>query len=151
MDSSIGVFLVVNDGLLVDLVNLWVLQCIICKSEQAIGNVLTHYLPKDVFFLKRLIEYHKCNKASPIRTHVECVHPKLIATKKLQFTKKSGWNRSQFLGEGKNGLGYQECNKKTWSHKSLQLVRWIEIIFFLRFGFVCIYKGYMVLSICKNI
>jgi hypothetical protein len=64
------------------------LQCIICKSEQAIGNVPTHYLPKDILLKKKAIKYHKCNKATPMRTHVECAHPKLIATKKLQFTKK---------------------------------------------------------------
>jgi len=29
------------------------LQCIIYKSEQAIGNVPTHYLPKDVLFLEK--------------------------------------------------------------------------------------------------
>jgi hypothetical protein len=28
------------------------LQCIICKSKQAIGDVLTHYLSKDVLFIK---------------------------------------------------------------------------------------------------
>jgi hypothetical protein len=65
------------------------LQCIICKFEQAVGNVPTHYLPKDVLFFKnRLIEYHKCNKAIPMKTYVECIHPEFIATKKLQFTKK---------------------------------------------------------------
>jgi hypothetical protein len=63
------------------------LQCIICKFEQAIGNVPTHYLPKDVLLKKWFIEY-QCNKATPMSTHVECAHPKLIATKKLQFTKK---------------------------------------------------------------
>lgn len=43
--------------------------------------------PKMYYVKKRVIEY-KCNKATPIRTHVECAHPKLIVTKKLQFTKK---------------------------------------------------------------
>jgi hypothetical protein len=60
------------------------LQCIICRSKQA-G---VFYLCQCSTLQKGLIKYSKINGITPMRTHVESTHPKLVACKKLAITKE---------------------------------------------------------------
>ncbi len=55
------------------------LWCIICRIEQA--SVLD--LCKHFTLRKGFIKYDKINGITPMKTHVEFVHPKLVACKKL--------------------------------------------------------------------
>ncbi len=55
------------------------LECIICKIEQADALDLCQHS----ILQKGLIKYGKINGITPMRTHVESVHPKLVASKKL--------------------------------------------------------------------
>ncbi len=67
-----------NNGLHVDLVNLQMLQCIICRLEQSTKDVLVQ-----TFTLhKGLITYNKVNGITPMITHVQIAHPKLFALRK---------------------------------------------------------------------
>jgi hypothetical protein len=72
-------FFVVNDNLHVDIVNPQMLRCIICRSKQANDNVL---IKSCSIIRKRLIKYNKCNGVTPMKTHIDCVHPKLLTTRK---------------------------------------------------------------------
>jgi len=75
-----GFFL--NNNLHVDIMNPQMLRCIIYKFEQANENVLT----KSCYILKKgFIKYNKCNGVIPIKTHIDCVHPKLLVTKRKQL------------------------------------------------------------------
>jgi hypothetical protein len=77
-------FFVVNDNLLVDLEKLQMLQCIICKIKQV--GVLD--LCQHSNLRKGLIKYGKINGITPMRTHVESMHRKLVGCRKLAITKK---------------------------------------------------------------
>jgi hypothetical protein len=71
-------FFVMNNGLHVDLVNLQMLQCIICRLEQAIKDVLVQ-----IFTLhKGLITYNKVNGITSMTTHVQITHAKLFDLRK---------------------------------------------------------------------
>jgi len=71
-------FFVANDNLHVDNGNPWMLKCIICKFEQVSDNVLTESYS---IIRKGFIKY-KCNGVTPMKTHIDCVHPKLLARRK---------------------------------------------------------------------
>lgn len=67
-----------NNGLHVDLVNLQILQCMICKLKQATKDVLVQ-----IFTLhKGLITYNKVNVITTMTTHVQIAHPKLFVLRK---------------------------------------------------------------------
>ncbi len=75
-------FFVVNDNLDVDIMNPQMLRCIIYRFEQANENVLT----KSCYILnKGFIKYNKYNGVIPTETQIECVHPKLLTTKRKQI------------------------------------------------------------------
>jgi hypothetical protein len=43
--------------------------------------------PKSYFIMKkRIIKYNKCKGITPTKTHIDCVHPKLLIVKNLQLT-----------------------------------------------------------------
>jgi hypothetical protein len=63
------------------LVNLQMLQCIICRYEQATNNVLTQRST----LCKGLIRYNKVNGITPMIMHVQISHSKLFTLKK-QFS-----------------------------------------------------------------
>jgi hypothetical protein len=67
-----------NNGLHVDLVNLQMLQCIICRLEQSTKDVLVQIC----ILHKGLIAYNKVNGITPMITHVQIAHPKLFALRK---------------------------------------------------------------------
>lgn len=72
-----GLF-IMNNGLHVDLVNLQMLQCMICKLKQATRDVLVQ-----IFTLhKGLITYNKVNVITTTTTHVQIAHPKLFVLRK---------------------------------------------------------------------
>jgi hypothetical protein len=56
------------------------LKSIICWSQQAFGNILNQY---NYVIKKGLIKYGKTNGITPMRTHVDNVHPCLLAKKNL--------------------------------------------------------------------
>jgi hypothetical protein len=82
--SLCWVFFVKNDNLPMDLKKLQLLRCIICKIKQASAIDLCQCftLQKDI------IKYDKINGITPMRTHVEFSHPKLVAYRKLAITKE---------------------------------------------------------------
>jgi hypothetical protein len=57
------------------------LRCIIYKFEQTNENVLT----KSSYILNKGFIKYKCNGVIPTKTHIDCVHPTLFATKKEQL------------------------------------------------------------------
>ncbi len=67
--------LVINDNLHVDIVNPQMLRCIICKSKQTKENVLI----ESCYILRKGF---KCNGVTPMKTHTDYAHPKLLATRK---------------------------------------------------------------------
>jgi len=67
-----------------DLEKLQMLQCIICRIEQ----VGAFDLCQCSTLRKGLIKYGKINGITPIRTHVESTHPKLVARRKLTIIKE---------------------------------------------------------------
>jgi hypothetical protein len=71
----IGDFLAINNGLLMDLVNPSVLQCIICRFEQASSNALTQ---KSTFY-KGLIKLNKTNGIIPMIAYVQITNLQLFA------------------------------------------------------------------------
>ncbi len=58
--------------------------CIICKIRQV--GVLDLY--RRYTLRKGLIKYGKINGITPMKTHVEFAHPKLVARKNLTITKE---------------------------------------------------------------
>jgi hypothetical protein len=58
--------------------------CIICKTEQV--GVLD--LCQCFILQKCIIKYGKINGITPMKTHVESTHPKLVARRKLTITKE---------------------------------------------------------------
>jgi hypothetical protein len=77
-------FFAINDNLPVDLKKLQLLRCIIYKIKQASAFDLCQCFTLQ----KGLIKYEKINKITPMRTHVEFAHPKLVACKKLAITEE---------------------------------------------------------------
>ncbi len=73
----LGIF-TINDDLHVDLVNLQILWCIICKSEQTSNDVLAQ---KSIMH-KCLIKYIRINGITLVIIHVQITHPKLFVMKK---------------------------------------------------------------------
>jgi hypothetical protein len=61
------------------------LKCIIYKSQQGVGNVLN----QSYVFRKGFIKYNKANDVTPMKTHVDFVHPQLVEKGKLILIKKS--------------------------------------------------------------
>jgi len=60
------------------------LQCIIYKTKQASAlDLCQHFILR-----KGLIKYGKINGITPMSTHVEFAHPKLVIRKKLVIAKK---------------------------------------------------------------
>ncbi len=70
-----------NDGLPMDLMNLQMSWCIICRFKQPTNNVLVQKCIK----CKGLIKYIKVHGSDPMTTYVEITHPKLFAIRKQQF------------------------------------------------------------------
>jgi hypothetical protein len=62
-----------------DLKKLQMLRCIICRIEQAGALDLCQRFTLQ----KNLINYGKINGITPMRTHVEYAHPKLVTCKML--------------------------------------------------------------------
>ncbi len=60
------------------------LRCIICRIKQASALDLCQRF----ILQKGLIKYDKINGITPMRTHVEYVHPKLVGCRKLAITKE---------------------------------------------------------------
>jgi hypothetical protein len=60
------------------------LQCIIYRTKQTDAFDLCQCSP----LRKGLIKYGKINGITPTRTHVEFVHPKLVACRKLAITEE---------------------------------------------------------------
>jgi hypothetical protein len=77
-------FSTVNDNLLVDLKKPQMLRCIICRTKQADAFDLCQRF----ILQKGLIKYVKINGITPMKTHVEFAHPKLVAHRKLAITKE---------------------------------------------------------------
>jgi len=60
------------------------LQCIICRIKQVgVLGLCQHSILR-----KCLIKYGKINGITPMRTHVEFMHPKLVACRKLIIVEK---------------------------------------------------------------
>jgi hypothetical protein len=77
-------FFVVIDNLPMDLEKPQMLQCIICKTEQANAFVLCQWST----LWKGLIKFGKINGITPMRTHVEFAHPKLVIHRKLAIVEE---------------------------------------------------------------
>jgi hypothetical protein len=75
-------FLVVNDNFPMDLEKPQMLRCIICRIEQSSVLDLCQYSTLQ----KNLIKYGKINGITPMKTHVEYAHPKLVACKMVAIT-----------------------------------------------------------------
>jgi hypothetical protein len=71
----------VNNGLPMDLVNLQILWCIICRYEEETNNVLV----QRSIMCKCLIKYNKVNGITSMITHVQIACSKLFALKKQQL------------------------------------------------------------------
>lgn len=72
-----GLF-IMNNGLHVDLVNLQMLQCVICKLKQATITVLVQ-----IFTLhKGLITYNKVNVITTMITRVQIAQPNFFVLRK---------------------------------------------------------------------
>jgi hypothetical protein len=78
-----GLF-VVNNNLYVDLVNTSMLRCIICKSQQIVGNSLNQS-----FVHKGFIKCNKANGVTPMKIQVNFAHSCLVAKIKLILIEKS--------------------------------------------------------------
>jgi hypothetical protein len=72
-------FFAINDNLLMDLEKPQMLRCIIYKIEQ----VGAFDLCQCSTLWKGIIKNGKINGITPMRTHLEYVHPKLVACRKL--------------------------------------------------------------------
>ncbi len=77
-----GLF-IVNNNLYVDIVNTWMLRCIIYKFQQIVGNILNQS-----FVHKGFIKCNKANGITPMNTHVDFAHSCLVAKIKLILIKK---------------------------------------------------------------
>jgi hypothetical protein len=77
------------------------LRCIICNSEQANENVL---IKNCCIIRKGIIKYNKCNGVTPMKTHIDCAHPKLLGTKKKQFTEVIPLDHIQQLAKKRVGV-----------------------------------------------
>jgi hypothetical protein len=74
------------------------LRCIICRIEQVGALDLCQHS----ILQKGLIKYGKINGITPMRTHVQSMHPKLVACKKLAIVEELVIvvvNHSQQLGK----------------------------------------------------
>jgi hypothetical protein len=76
----LGIF-TINDGLPLDLVNLQILWCIICKSKQTFNDVLAQ---KSIMH-KGLIKYNKVDGINPMSIYVQIAHLKLLVMRKQRF------------------------------------------------------------------
>jgi len=77
-------FFVVDDGLIMDLVKLQMLQCIICRCKQTSNDVLAQIFT----FCKHLIKYNNVNGITPMTIHVQIAHPRLFSQRKHQLGDK---------------------------------------------------------------
>ncbi len=94
-----------NDGLLVDLVNPQMLQCIICRYEQAINDVLV----QRSILCKGLIKYNKVNGITPMTMHVQISHSKLFALRKQQLKEVTEHVTIHVWQSGKKRIGPSSC------------------------------------------
>jgi hypothetical protein len=145
--SICWVFFVVNDNLLVDIVNPQMLICIICRSEQANDNVLI----KSCYIIRKgLIKYNKCNGVTPMKTHIDCVHPKLLAIRKKQLTKVIPLDHTQQRAKKKVGVTSSAIieffgSSNPYKQHDEQQQKFFENLVL----YIC--KGYTALSTCENI
>jgi hypothetical protein len=71
-----------NNGLFVDFVNPQMLQCIICKYEQTINDIVA----QRSIMHKGLIKYNKVDGINPMSIYVQIAHMKLFAMRKQHFS-----------------------------------------------------------------
>jgi hypothetical protein len=64
----------VNDDLLMDLENPQMLLCIICR----LGKTSSTILSQSFVFRKGLIKYNKINGITPMKIHIDTMHPRLF-------------------------------------------------------------------------
>jgi hypothetical protein len=60
------------------------LCCIICRPTrcQEVGNILN----QSFVLRKGLIKYNKTNNITPMKTHIDVAHARLVAKRKLKLT-----------------------------------------------------------------
>ncbi len=137
-----------NDGLLLDLVNPQMLQCIICRYEQSTNDALAQRF----ILCKGLIKYNKVNGITPMIMHVQITHLKLFALRKQQFNAMIKLITIHVRQLGKKRIGPSSCviidffaaiymYKKFDEHQQQ----------FLEDLVICTYKGDMFFSSCENI
>jgi hypothetical protein len=80
----VGGFFVINDNLYINLVNLKMLRCIICKFQQVVDNILN----ESFAVCKGLVKYNKATSVTPMKTHVDYAHFCLVVKKKLNTNSK---------------------------------------------------------------
>ncbi len=74
-----------NDDLFVDLENLQILRCIVCKPKKTLNIILS----QNFVLEKGLIKYNKINGLTHMKTHVDIAHPRLFVLRKTQLVKKA--------------------------------------------------------------
>jgi hypothetical protein len=77
-------------------------------------------LIESYFILRKgLIKYNKCNGVTPMKAHIDYVHPKLLVAKKKQLIEVIPLDYTQQLAK-KKGWSYWQCNHQFfWVFKSL--------------------------------
>jgi hypothetical protein len=123
------------------------LRCIIYRFEQANDNVLI----KSCYILRKgFIKYNKCNGVTPMKTHIDCVHPKLLTTRKKQLTKVIPLDHTQQPTKKRvkvtsnvitNFFGFSNPYKQ---HDEQQQKFFEDLVLY-----IC--EGYKVLATCENI
>lgn len=82
----------------IDLENPQMLQCIICRFQQVIGNILNQ--PSSIV-KKRLIKYLNTNGITPMKRYIESTNLHLVANFFLQLIKNSMVKLSNQIGHSR--------------------------------------------------
>jgi len=80
------VFFVVNDNLPIDRLNLQMLKCIICRSQQTYSNILNQ---SSSIVRKNFTKYGKTNGITLMKTHVDNVHLHLLTKRKYVLSERA--------------------------------------------------------------